>query len=333
MFSQFIKQPVLEQARRAGRMAVALLLFCGVHGSLAFAQRMAWWEQPENVASLAYVPGQRVQFHFERTATWELNDGRSAFTGVLTVVSEEPGTVSIEQISFELDAQISTAWNATIRRNETGRYTVRPSSWNSTLEQGQARSIGFQGTYEGELGDASDFRMAGKVEVASPAALPVAPGCPLETAFDLKATWRAESNSTGFLAEVYVTNVGTEPSSWLVALDTPADVTSAWNAAHHQISSNSEKRYLIVPEAWNGLVQPGSTVSFTLMGSYSSEEIPIIVAACPELEFEDPYRAAFVREWLALTPERRRAYAAGRLVWNGSDFLVPSPLLRPRGSR
>ncbi len=322
----------LTQVSRSRLLALAFLVFYCALGAPAAAQRMAWWEQPANSASLTYTPGQRVRFHFERTADWEVGDGQRGFAGVVTILSEESGTLVIDQVGFDLGAHITTAWNAGVGRDEEGRYVARPAIWNSTLEPGQARSFGFTGTYEGAFAQPSNFGMAGRVTVAQPAPPPIAPDCPLATAVTVKATWSAENGGHGFLAEVYVTNVGPQPSSWLVALDTPARVDAASNAAYLRLLAD-EDRYLFAPEAWNAVIEPGSTVSFGITGGHASQDVSAAVIACPDLQLDDPYRATYVREWLALSAERRRDVAAGRLVWNGSNFLVPPPDPRPPGSR
>lgn len=45
-----------------------------------------------------------------------------------------------------------------------------------------------------------------------------------------------------------------------------------------------------------------------------------------EQSIEDPYQAAYRRAYAELTPERRVDVAEGRLAWNGTDFVVSSPL-------
>lgn len=297
-----------DPALRCFQLALMLLVMCGL--GTAAAQRMSSWQQAESVSTLAYEPGQRVRFHFGLAADWDAGDGRRGFAGVLTIRSEERGTVSIDGIRFRMDAEIADSWNGEVSTYEDG-FSLRPDPWNVTLEYGQARSFGLTGTYAGAFGPPHDFRMAGRVTVPSPEPAAIAEHCP----FDAEITHVSPAGSEGsrFLAEVLVMNTGPVESSWAVLVD--ASVESVLNAAHIGMGGG----HLVVPEAWNSVIQPGGTVSFTLV----SAEVTASVRACPDLQLDDPDRERFIRSWLELDPAGRRAYAAGRLVWNHSNFQVP----------
>lgn len=188
-----------DPALRCFQLALMLLVMCGL--GTAAAQRMSSWQQAESVSTLAYEPGQRVRFHFGLAADWDAGDGRRGFAGVLTIRSEERGTVSIDGIRFRMDAEIADSWNGDVSTYEDG-FSLRPDPWNVTLEYGQARSFGLTGTYAGAFGPPHDFRMAGRVTVPSPEPAAIAEHCP----FDAEITHVSPAGSEGsrFLAEVLV---------------------------------------------------------------------------------------------------------------------------------
>lgn len=293
------------------------------------AQRMAWWHQSANTDSLEYTPGERLRFHFERTVDWDAGDGQRGFIGILTVASEEPGTVFIEQVNFVLDAQITDAWNGALHEDD-GRFRFRPESWNTTIEQGQSRTFGFMGTYSGQFAEPHDFRMSGRVTEYRPEHPSIIPGCPLETRSQIRNVWPTADERFSFAADINVRNSGPAASSWQLGLETDAEVESTPNATHVRIARNIN-HYLIAPGAWNDLLEPEATIVFSVTGNAPTQEFIFTVSVCPDPEYEDPADRAFLEKWLELSSADRQRYSLGVLVFNGSSFVPSSPLLRPAG--
>jgi hypothetical protein len=83
-----------------------------------------------------------------------------------------------------------------------------------------------------------------------------------------RVAYRANTWSTGFTADVTVTNSGTAPiNGWTLTFPFSGNqqVTSAWNATVSQSGSTVTARNA----AYNGSVAPGGTASFGFQGSYS----------------------------------------------------------------
>jgi len=99
---------------------------------------------------------------------------------------------------------------------------------------------------------------AGLVVAAAPAAT-AATACAV--------VYTPNSWSTGFTADVKVTNNGTAVSSWTVSWAFAGDqkVTSAWNAT----VSQSGSAVTATNVAWNGSLAGGATTSFGFQGTYS----------------------------------------------------------------
>ncbi|AEV84995.1 cellulose-binding protein II [Actinoplanes sp. SE50] len=80
-------------------------------------------------------------------------------------------------------------------------------------------------------------------------------------------TWTANSWSTGFTADVKVTNLGAAVTSWTLGWDFAGGqkVTSAWNATVTQ----SGTTVTAASVGWNGPLPTGATTSFGFQGTYS----------------------------------------------------------------
>lgn len=108
------------------------------------------------------------------------------------------------------------------------------------------------------LGLAAAVAGAGMIVVAASAAAAAA-ACSVD--------YTANSWSTGFTADVKVTNSGTAVSSWTVAWSYAGDqkVTSAWSATVTQSGSQVTAGNV----AWNGSLASGASTSFGFQGTYS----------------------------------------------------------------
>ncbi len=315
----------------------------------ALAQRWATWEQATPEPARFYAPGERVTFRFERTADWDAGGGARRYTGVISVLNEEPGVLRMSRLWLELPGVVLQLWNGSYWQ-EDGRTYVAPEDWNSTAEPGEARSFLLVAEYRGAYAPPSGFGMTGTVAEPRAEVPPLAPGCPVTARRVALAYWPEPGGQVGFAGGVRLTNLGEVPTTWLVAVDAAGSLEGRWDSASLPAGRGDGlqggRRHLFMPEAWNGSLEPGAEVTFGFTGrvpagSEAAEalaEAPLSGAAvdplftvdtCPEVGWdglEDPAVAALRVQWTRLDAEEKRAYAAGRLVWNGTTFTVPSPL-------
>ncbi|BCY10253.1 cellulose-binding domain-containing protein [Actinoplanes sp. L3-i22] len=84
-------------------------------------------------------------------------------------------------------------------------------------------------------------------------------------------TWTANSWSTGFTADVKVTNLGAAVTSWTLGWTFAGNqqVTSAWNATVTQSGASATATSV----GWNGPLATGASASFGFQGTYSGTNV------------------------------------------------------------
>lgn len=87
---------------------------------------------------------------------------------------------------------------------------------------------------------------------AAPAAL--FKSSPPDVEFRITSEW-----GTGYIAEVTVFNRTGAPLDWAVEWDLASTITNIWAA---KIVAHAGQHYSFTPEAWNGTIPPGGSVSF-----------------------------------------------------------------------
>ena len=86
-----------------------------------------------------YVAPGGVTVGYVPTNAW--TDG---FTGELTIANAGADAISGWTLEFDLDATITTVWNASLVSRTGSRYVVTAAAWNSTVSGGGSTSFGFQ---------------------------------------------------------------------------------------------------------------------------------------------------------------------------------------------
>jgi cellulase/cellobiase CelA1 len=86
-----------------------------------------------------YVAPGGVTVGYVPTNAW--TDG---FTGELTIANARADAISGWTLEFDLDATITTVWNASLVSRTGSRYVVTAAAWNSTVAGGGSTSFGFQ---------------------------------------------------------------------------------------------------------------------------------------------------------------------------------------------
>jgi hypothetical protein len=231
-------------------------------------------------------------------------------------------------------------WNAGYTQGGT-RYTVTPEPWNARIEHNQSRSFGFQGSYSEVFQAPTAYVLSGIPIGDQSPPQPVVPDCRLDTSFVVTADWPSGDGTRGFVAEIYLTNVGVHPVNWRLSFDFDANITNMWNAGYTQ----EGHRYTVTPASWNTRIEPGQTLSFGFQGSYEGTlEAPSNIRCHGRPTDEDPGQPfpevdpeqvaqRFAEAYAALSEDGKARVADGRLVWNGYDFSRPSTLFWPGRNR
>jgi len=184
------------------------------------------------------------------------NDWRSGFVGDIMITNAGPGTIDAWTLQFDFAVKITSIWGATIVSHTGNQYVVQNASYNGSIAPGQSVSFGF----EGKPGRAQ----AGPTNwVLNGVSLPAAPQAPTPSA---TATFTLTAQSTsGFAASITITNMGTVPiGGWALQFNFSPKISSVSNAA---IVRHVGASYLIRDAGYDGVIDPGKSVSFQLKGA------------------------------------------------------------------
>lgn len=208
--------------------------------------------------------GNGITVTFEKTADWDAGSGNRGFTGNVTILNQTGSAITRWDLKFDFLATISQMWNASYTQ-AGNTFTIIPADWNARLENGQSRNFGFNGVYSGAFQEPTSYVLSGIPVGEQTPPVPPAPVCNLDTTFTVTADWQNGDGSKGFVAEMYLTNVGSDPVNWQLGFDFAAQITNMWNASYTQEGN----RYTITPSSWNVRIEPGQTRSFGFQGAYS----------------------------------------------------------------
>ena len=76
----------------------------------------------------------------------QANGWSSGFNGDVTITNQGTASISGWTLEFDLDAVITSVWNATIVSQSGGHYVIQPASWGATIAAGASFSFGLQAT-------------------------------------------------------------------------------------------------------------------------------------------------------------------------------------------
>lgn len=108
----------------------------------------------EQVPPEPVTPACVLDTTFTVTSEWDAGGGARGFVAEMQLTNAGADPVNWE-ITFDLDATITSMWNASFVAEGNG-YRVTPASWNVRIEPGQSRSFGFLGTFEGAAGSLTE---------------------------------------------------------------------------------------------------------------------------------------------------------------------------------
>lgn len=244
----------------------------------------------------------------------------------LLVLNLSGSSIAPWELSLEFDGDVERAWNATVRKAGS-RFVFEPENWNSVLRDGEVRDLGFLGTpADSPRSDPHSYLLHGLVtSFERPAVITSQADCQVEVSFVVHAEGTWWSLDRGFyFGEFYLRNVGEQPADWSLAWSTDhGESTGPGTRSQDSWWFLTSGEYYLSAGDREGPIEPGGTRSVAIWGDLGNQ--PYDPVACPKDAqlAPNPYVEAYERAYAALTDEQRRAVACYRLVWNGTDFVVP----------
>lgn len=211
------------------------------------------------------MSGNGITLTFTKAADWDAGHGNRGFTANVTIINETGQAIDPWELQFDFLFTITQMWNASYSQDGE-RFTITPEPWNAQLQNGQSRSFGFNGMYSEVFQEPTAYVLSGIPVGAQNPAQPINPLCMLDTSFIVTSNWQNGDGTNGFVAEMYLTNIGIHPVNWQLTFDFGAQIGHMWNASYHQEAN----RYTVMPDSWNVRLEPGRTRSFGFVGTYSS---------------------------------------------------------------
>lgn len=231
-------------------------------GTARVPERVRYSLEP-SLASRSTASGNGLTLTFTKTADWDAGSGVRGFTADITIANGTGSQLHEWDLIFSFLHPITGMWNASFARDDI-EYTVTPDGWNATLDNGQARSFGFQGTYSEVFQEPTAYVVSGIPVGDQSPPVPITPTCTLVTTFAVTSEWPAGGGTRGFVAEVLLQNAGSDPVNWEITFDLDAVITNMWNASFLAHGDG----YRVTPEPWNVRLEPGQTRSFGFQGTF-----------------------------------------------------------------
>ena len=184
------------------------------------------------------------------------NDWKSGFVGDIMITNTGRSTIDPWTLQFDFAVKIASIWGATIINHTGTQYTVHNLSDNGSIAPGQSLSFGFQGKPGRARAGPTNWILNDKPLTASARA-------PTPSA---KATFTLTGQSkSGFAASVTITDIGAVPiGGWALQFNFSPKISWMSNAA---IVRHVGARYVIRDAGYDGVIDPGKSVSFQFKGS------------------------------------------------------------------
>ena len=230
-------------------------------------------KDPNSFETLGVSEGNGITVTFEKTAEWDTGNGDPGFTGYITLLNQTGEALDDWDLKLSFPHKINQAWGAKlstasaaanlINPEEDATYTFIPESWNAKLAHSQSRSFGFNGTFNEVFVEPSAYVLSGIPVSEQAPPLPPVGECKLETRFQVNSSWENGDGTQGFVAELYVTSVASQPVNWTLDFDFDVlSIQNMWNAEFIR----DESSFSVTPNAWNTRLEPGETTHFGFQG-------------------------------------------------------------------
>ncbi len=211
--------------------------------------------------------GNGITITFEKIADWDEGNGDRGFTANIIILNETGSTLDDWGLDFALLAEITSMWNASYTQAEN-TFAILPANWNSSIDDGASRDFGFNGVYSGVFQEPSVYIFS-STTLSTPIGdqtppKPIIPVCTLNTVFNVTSHWSTGSDTYGFVADMYLTNIGSEAVNWELDFDLAADIDGMWEASF----AREGNHYVVTPDSHNVRIEPNQTILFGFSGSY-----------------------------------------------------------------
>ncbi len=208
----------------------------------------------DGVTTVNNYTGENFNVVFSLANYWE--GGYNA-----NVKVENTGSSVIENwyLSFVLDNNFSSIWNAEVVSNENGQYVVKNANWNADIPVGGCVEFGIS-VNETFAGFPKEYKLLGESTQVQEEAYSVE--------YILDNDW-----GTGFTARMLLTNhTETALEDWILEFDFDREITNIWNGV---IESHEGNHYVIKNAGYNANVVSGSAISFGFNGEGgTAEDVP-----------------------------------------------------------
>jgi len=167
---------------------------------------------------------------------------------------DNTGNSSIENwyLSFVLENNFSSIWNAEVVSNENGQYVVKNANWNADIPAGGCVEFGIS-VNENFAGFPSEYQMLGRF-------------ISLDTEDYIIACEMVSEWDDGFNANILLTNNTDAPiEEWYLEFDYNVEISNIWNAT---IVSNENSHFVVNNCGYNSIIKPGETITIGFTGRF-----------------------------------------------------------------
>ena len=199
----------------------------------------------DGVTTVNMYEGENFRVTFSITDYW--NGGYNA-----NIEVENTGNSVIENwyLSFVLNNNLTTIWNAEVVSNENSQYVVKNANWNADIPVGGCAEFGIS-VNENFSGFPSTYKLLGENTQVQEDAYSVE--------YILDSDW-----GSGFTARVLLTNNAEKTlEDWTLEFDFDREITNIWNGV---IEAHEGNHYVIKNAGHNANIVSGSAVSFGFNG-------------------------------------------------------------------
>ena len=217
-------------------MVASILIFAMVTNTPLSSMNVS----AEEVKGNTYV-GVGYEVTFSVISSWD-----TAYTGEITIKNTSDKPIENWCIDYGFNQEVSNIWNATIQKNEYGRYVIKNAGWNQDIPAGQSVTYGF--TANGTFTEfPSEYFLLGKVEEVSTEAYTIA--------YEIVSDW-----GTGFNGKVTITNKSDKViEDWAIDFNFANEISNIWDAT---IANHTETNYQVKCNPYNQNIEVNESVSF-----------------------------------------------------------------------
>lgn len=189
-----------------------------------------------------------------------ISDWKSGYTSQIKITNKSLLPLENWAFFFNYSNKITSIWNAKILYNQDQSYVLKCTDYNQDILPGKSVTIGFKGTFSGEIGIPSGFVSLGKLAVES------------STNYTYDFTKTSSWNS-GFIGNLIVNNLGSSRiEDWIIEFDYPGEISRFYDAI---ILSHIGNHYVIKNVGYNANIKAQQTMTLLFQGTKYSAYKPV----------------------------------------------------------